>query len=104
MIETYGFDYHHKTWYIDTASGVLLKTDNLEPGMQIDSVDSFSGAVFVFQAITGSGTYYGLPPSTPVSPITSSGIDIWFSYKWADANSPLAAKVSYKTSTNIIDY
>jgi len=84
-----------------TGTVNLLKEKDLPNQIQFDSVKSWSGGLFFFQAITWSGSYYANNGS--FTRITDPEIDVNISYKWA-TTSTLQWKIDYYTDTYIANY
>ena len=82
----------------------LIKTYVLQPGMQIDAINSQNNALFFFESISWNGTYSYTDDFNAKQLITDDELDIVFSFWWADSGSNLAGKIKYFTKTNIVDY
>ncbi|MDD3646124.1 MAG: prepilin-type N-terminal cleavage/methylation domain-containing protein [Candidatus Gracilibacteria bacterium] len=77
----------------------LIKTVKLKAGVEIDRVGGQNNGFFVFESITGEGTYSYFQSSK--QNFSDVNIDIEFSYK-DSAN--IKNKITYITKTNISDY
>ena len=80
----------------------LVKTLILQKWIQLDSIESKTNFLFVFEAITGDTKYYSWDGWWR-SVVTEDDIDIDVSFKWS-TSSNLQKTITYFTNTNIIDY
>ena len=97
---SYPFDY---TWPKNdfTSSDVeLIKEVKLQPWIQIDKVWGQNNALFYFQAISWTWTYYYFNPSSNLFSNAELNINISLKNWWPN----LSTKVTYFTKTNIVDY
>ena len=96
---SYPYDYSWAKYNFASANVKLIKEIKLQPWIQIDSVWWKDKALFYFQAISWTGTYYYGNPPTEFSN-TTIGIEFSFKNWWAN----LKSKIEYYTKTNIVDY
>jgi hypothetical protein len=84
----------------------LLKTYDLQPGIEITSIALEKKWLFFFESITWNWSYYYWDSNNIRNNINIDGgeIKINLSYKWASIWSPLAWELIYYTNTNIVDY
>ena len=81
----------------------LIKTIELQPWIEINTVNWEPNWLFFFEAINGKWKYYYWDSSWIRNDIVSREIDLGFSYK--NSSSPnLKKEIKYYTETNIVDY
>jgi hypothetical protein len=101
-IKLYSYPYNF-TWPKNDFNSInvkLIKEIKLQPWIQIDKIWWKDNALFYFQAISWTWTYYYFAPNSNI--FSNSKIDIKFSYKnwWSN----LESKLEYYIKTNIVDY
>ena len=99
-IYSYPYDFlWNKNDFLD-INVKLIKSIKLEKWIQIDKVNNKDKALFYFNAISWTGTYYYYNPWEHI--FTNNQIKIKFSYKnwWPN----LSSFITYYTLTNIVDY
>ena len=109
-IISYPYSYPDSTHPIDLPWGIdtdikILKTHNLQKGVQIDGINWEDNMLFFFHAITWESKYYNwsLWSLSEFDTSLDSEINIDFSYKWSISPN-LISKITYFTNTNIVDY
>jgi len=93
-IKIFSYDYNDKT------KKSLLKEIKIQKDIWIDKVAWNSKALFYYEAITWSWSFYKNENFT--SPINTNTIKIDFSYKWTTTN--LKKELIYYTKTYLSDY
>nr|MDD3720023.1 type II secretion system protein [Candidatus Gracilibacteria bacterium] len=81
----------------------LLKEINFSKGVQLNDVSSKKKFLFLFQAITGSGSYYYWDATPGKKVFTGDEIDVNISLK-GTSSAALSKDIKYITTTNIVDY
>jgi len=94
IIKIFSYDYDNK------ANKSLLKEINIWKNIWIDNVSNNNKALFYFESITWSWSFY--KDDTFTDNIPDNVIDINFSYKWATTS--LKKTLKYYTKTYISDY
>lgn len=82
----------------------LIKTYDLQPGINITNINWENNWLFFFESISWSWAYYYFDSNGTRNNIVNKEIKINLSYKWAAIWSPLAWELIYYTNTNIVDY
>ena len=100
-IKLYSYPYNY-SWTknnFSSASVKLIKEIKLQPWIQIDKIWWKDKALFYFQSISWTWTYYYGNPLTEFSN-TKIGIEFFYKNWWEN----LKSKIEYYTKTNIVDY
>ncbi len=100
FIYSYPYDF---TWFKNNFSDSqvkLVKEVLLEPWIWIDKINSQDNALFYFEAISWSGSYYYYNPTQHFFSNDKLNIEISFKNSWDN----LKSKITYFTKTNIVDY
>ena len=98
----YGYPYAENI--INPQSGTLLEKRPFPVGVEFRSVGVEQNALFLFQAITGSGSYHYWDNTNTISDFSDEVLDISYAYKTALPDTPLSHVLKYFTKTNIVDY
>jgi hypothetical protein len=99
-VYSYPFDFSWQKNDFSNSSIKKIKEIKLQKDIQIDKINSQNNALFYFQAISGTWSYYYFTPWQ--NEFLSKQIEIKLSYKWDNKN--LIWGITYYTNTNIVDY
>ncbi len=102
QLSFYGYPY--ESIIIDPTLWILLETRPLPVGVEIRAIQWQDNALFLFEAISGSGSYIYLDSVGTPERFSEDILSIAYAFSDADESSPLYTTLKYFTQTNIVDY